>query len=141
MTLKNCDKWLKEAGVIGKVITTTDTSIAFKQVVGNNDKVITFEKFKTFLFKLALRASKEAPQEEIIKIVEKLQLKLEPSTSGTTSAMKTNVIDRLTDTSKYTGSHKERFDAEGKGRGKEGREDIPSKTGYVTGFNKDAPKS
>jgi p25-alpha len=36
------------------------------------------------------------------------------------SAMKTNVIDRLTDTSKYTGSHKERFDAEGKGRGREG---------------------
>ena len=34
MTLKNVDKWLKEAGVIGKVITTTDTSIAFKQVVG-----------------------------------------------------------------------------------------------------------
>ncbi|XP_055345492.1 tubulin polymerization-promoting protein family member 2-like isoform X2 [Paramacrobiotus metropolitanus] len=133
MTLKNVDKWLKEAGVIGKTITTTDTSIAFKQVVGNNEKVITYEKFKTFLFKLAQRANKDAGQDELTKLVDKLQTKLEPSLSGTTSTVQANVIDRLTDTSKYTGSSKERFDAEGKGRGKEGREDVPNKSGYVTG--------
>ena len=33
-------------------------------------------------------------------------------------------MDRLTDTSKYTGSHKERFDESGKGKGKEGRETL-----------------
>ncbi|GAV04621.1 hypothetical protein RvY_14882 [Ramazzottius varieornatus] len=140
MTLKNVDKWLKEAGVIGKVITTTDTSIAFKQVIGNNEKFITYDKFKTFLYKLALRANKDGAQEGLKKIIEQLQSRLEPSTSGTTHAMKTNVVDRLTDTSKYTGSHKLRFDEEGKGRGKEGREDVPDTSGYVSGFHKDDEK-
>lgn len=34
MALKNADKWLKEAEVLGRKITTTDTSITFKKVVG-----------------------------------------------------------------------------------------------------------
>lgn len=52
--------------------------------------------------------------------------------------MKTGAVDRLTDTSKYTGSHKERFDESGKGKGKEGREDIADDSGYVGGYkNKD----
>lgn len=43
-------------------------------------------------------------------------------------------MDRLTDTSKYTGSHKERFDDSGKGKGKVGREDIPDASGYVGAY-------
>jgi hypothetical protein len=43
------------------------------------------------------------------------------------------IVDRLTDTTKYGGTHKERFDASGKGRGKEGRVDAQS-DGYVTGY-------
>lgn len=43
-------------------------------------------------------------------------------------------VDRLTDTTKYTGAHKERFDAEGKGKGKEGREDAHDDQGYVGGY-------
>lgn len=47
-------------------------------------------------------------------------------------------VDRLTDTSKYTGSHKERFDESGKGKGIAGREDIADDSGYVQGYkNKD----
>lgn len=41
---------------------------------------------------------------------------------------------RLTDTSKYTGSHKERFDESGKGKGKEGREYLHDNDGYVGGY-------
>lgn len=37
-------------------------------------------------------------------------------------------IERLTDHTKYTGSHKQRFDESGKGRGRIGREDIPTNT-------------
>ena len=33
-------------------------------------------------------------------------------------------VDYFTDVSKYTGMHKERFDEEGKGKGKAGREDV-----------------
>jgi hypothetical protein len=37
----------------------------------------------------------------------------------------------MTDTSQYTASHKERFDADGQGKGKEGRADLAKNSGYV----------
>lgn len=42
----------------------------------------------------------------------------------------------MTDASKYTGSHKERFDESGKGKGLEGRKDFDDKAaeGYVGGY-------
>lgn len=43
-------------------------------------------------------------------------------------------MDRLTDATKYTGSHKERFDEEGKGKGIAGRKDLVDDSGYVTGY-------
>lgn len=43
-------------------------------------------------------------------------------------------MDRLTDTSKYTGTHKERFDDSGKGKGKAGREDMADTSGYVSAY-------
>ena len=51
-------------------------------------------------------------------------------------AVKAGGVDRLTDTSKYTGSHKERFDESGKGKGIEGRVDRDDKAaeGYVGGY-------
>ena len=41
------------------------------------------------------------------------------------------ITDRMTDTSGYTGSHKERFDKDGQGKGVDGRKDIVSNSGYV----------
>lgn len=49
---------------------------------------------------------------------------------------KTATVDRLTDASRYTGSHKERFDESGRGKGREGREDIVENTGYVGAYKK-----
>lgn len=43
-------------------------------------------------------------------------------------------MSRLTDTSKFTGSHKERFDPSGKGKGRAGREDLVDASGYVSGY-------
>ncbi len=40
----------------------------------------------------------------------------------------------MTDSTKYTGSHKQRFDSSGKGKGKEGREDTVKTTGYVGNY-------
>eukprot|EP01117_Protostelium_nocturnum_P018686 TRINITY_DN7865_c0_g1_i1.p1 TRINITY_DN7865_c0_g1~~TRINITY_DN7865_c0_g1_i1.p1 ORF type:complete len:235 (+),score=76.51 TRINITY_DN7865_c0_g1_i1:87-791(+) len=60
-----------------------------------------------------------------------------PSNSSTTStgAKKPSIFDKLTDPSQYTGSHKNRFDSEGKGRGLAGRTDANvSSDGYVSGF-------
>lgn len=47
---------------------------------------------------------------------------------------KAAAVDRLTDSTKYTGSHKERFDESGKGKGKSGRDDIPDTSGYVAAY-------
>ena len=49
------------------------------------------------------------------------------------------MVDRLTDTTKYTGSHRERFDDDGKGKGLDGRyatDDAIQNglSGYVTGY-------
>jgi len=51
-------------------------------------------------------------------------------------AVKAGGVDRLTDASKYTGSHKERFDDSGKGKGMEGRvdRDDHAASGYVGGY-------
>jgi len=57
-----------------------------------------------------------------------------PGLSTKTRAASGGVIDRLTDTSKYTGSHKERFDASGKGKGIEGRREVGDKSGYTAAF-------
>lgn len=133
MTLKNADKWLKESQVLSKTITTTDTSIAFKQVVGNSTRVMTIEQFKKFLEKLSIK-SKDKAQADLESYVSKLAAKCEPGTSGTTSTVKNSAVDRLTDISKYTGSHKERFDANtGKGKGKAGRVD-EKEAAYVQGY-------
>ena len=50
----------------------------------------------------------------------------------------TGNVGGLTDASKYTGAHKERFDADGKGKGIDGRADRHSNDGYVGNYkNKD----
>lgn len=45
-----------------------------------------------------------------------------------------DVTERLTDTAKYTGAHKARFDEDGKGKGLEGREDVQDNEGYVQAY-------
>lgn len=47
------------------------------------------------------------------------------------------MVDRLTDVSKYTGSHKERFDATGKGKGLSGRVDVADSSGYENSINQE----
>jgi hypothetical protein len=47
------------------------------------------------------------------------------------------VTARLTDTSKYTGSHKERFDEKGNGKGIHGRKDVVEFTGSTVSANRD----
>ena len=49
-------------------------------------------------------------------------------------------MDRLTNSAQYTGSHRQRFDSEGKGKGVEGRKDITDDSGFVTGFKGKDPK-
>lgn len=77
-------------------------------------------------------------QDELDDIIGKLQNLEIPKISSAAKADTGGVYNRLTDHTKYTGSHKERFDAEGKGKGKAGREDVKDNSGYVGAYkNKD----
>lgn len=52
----------------------------------------------------------------------------------TQRAVASPTVSRLTDTTKFTGSHKERFDETGRGKGKAGRVEMVDTSGYVPGY-------
>jgi hypothetical protein len=125
ITLKNADKWFKQAGVIAKKITTTDTGIAFNKY---KSKTMDFDTFADrYLGEFKSKMSAEEIREKLIDCGA-------PGTDGATRAVKTGGVDRLTDASHYTGAHRERFDSEGRGRGREGREETSKNTGYVGNY-------
>ncbi|KAK3926944.1 Tubulin polymerization-promoting protein-like protein [Frankliniella fusca] len=123
ITLTQSDKWMKQAKLIdGKKITTTDTGIQFNKFKSKN---IDFKTFVKYLEELA-----SVKKMDVNDLKSKLVDCGLPGTTGATAGG----VERLTDTSKYTGSHKERFDASGKGKGLEGRADLADNTGYVQGY-------
>ncbi|XP_048402513.1 tubulin polymerization-promoting protein family member 3-like [Stegostoma tigrinum] len=135
MNGKNWSKICKDCKVIdGKTVTSTDVDILFSKVKSKSARVITFEEFKMALAELAPKRFKGKSQEEALASIYALIAGKDPTNAGVTVAYKGGGVDRLTDTSKYTGSHKERFDESGKGKGLSGREDIVENTGYVGNY-------
>lgn len=127
ITLSNIDKWFKQAGVFTKNFTTTDTGIHFGKL---KEKKANYADFERFLEDV-IKTKKLDPSE----IKGKLINCGEPGhAAGSTKTTNVGGVDRLTDTSKYTGSHKERFDESGKGKGISGREDVADNEGYVSGY-------
>lgn len=115
---------------------------------GKNNKFIVGKMLLAYLSKLFRNTKRRSIrwaifslfkfQDELDGIIEKLAKLEAPSIKGASKASADGVYSRLTDHTKYTGAHKERFDAEGKGKGKAGREDIKDDSGYVAAYkNKD----
>ena len=133
ITLSQSDKWMKQAKVIdGRKITTTDTGIYFKK---HKSTKLGIEQYKAFLEELA-----KSKKLDLAEVKKKMANCGPPGfSSGSSAAGKAaSTVDRLTDVSKYTGSHKQRFDQTGKGKGIAGRKDLPDQSGYVQGYqNKD----
>lgn len=135
MTLKNSDKWMKEAGVFKmKNISTTDSGIEFAKVVGAGHHIMTFKQFQQLCVNLADRAAPKNAQPIFDQLIQKLVQHLSPEIRAT-QTVNVGGVDRLTDVSKYTGAHKERFNADGTGKGIAGREDVVENDGYVRGFH------
>ncbi|CAN9506572.1 unnamed protein product [Ophioblennius macclurei] len=132
---KNWAKLCKDCKIVdGKNVSSTDVDIVFSKVKQKSSRVMTFEEFQTALQELAPKRFKGQSREEAQEAMRRLVEGGEPSNAGVTKAVKTAAVDRLTDTSRYTGSHKERFDGSGRGRGREGREEIVENTGYVGAY-------
>ncbi|KAK2815931.1 hypothetical protein Q5P01_026398 [Channa striata] len=135
MNGKNFAKMCKDCHIIdGKNVTTTDVDIVFSKVKAKSARVITFEQFTQALTELAPKRFKGVSQEDALQQLYGLVVGKEPANAGVTKVDKAAAVERLTDTSKYTGSHKERFDESGKGKGKAGREDVQDTSGYVAAY-------
>ncbi|KAG5871675.1 hypothetical protein JTB14_007358 [Gonioctena quinquepunctata] len=134
ITLSNSDKWMKQAKIIdGKKITTTDTGIYFKKLKSLKVGIV---QYKQFLDDLA-----KNKKIEVGDLITKLSTCGLPGHHGVGPVKATSTVDRLTDASKFTGTHKQRFDDSGKGKGIAGRKEILDDSGYVTGYqNKDTHK-
>ncbi|XP_026234012.1 tubulin polymerization-promoting protein family member 3 isoform X2 [Anabas testudineus] len=132
---KNWAKLCKDCKIIdGKNVTGTDVDIVFSKVKQKTSRVITFDEFHRALEELAPKRFKGQSKEEAEQSIFKLVEGKEPTNVGVTKVAKTGAVDRLTDTSRYTGSHRERFDESGKGKGREGREELVENTGYVGAY-------
>ncbi|KAL9839365.1 tubulin polymerization-promoting protein family member 3 isoform 2-T2 [Geothlypis trichas] len=135
MNGKNWAKLCKDCKVAdGKSVTSTDVDIVFSKVKGKTARVINYEEFKKALEELAPKRFKDKSKEEAYEAICQLVAGKEPINVGVTKAKTVGAVERLTDTSKYTGSHKERFDESGKGKGKSGRENIVDTSGYVSAY-------
>ncbi|XP_036590245.1 tubulin polymerization-promoting protein family member 2 [Trichosurus vulpecula] len=135
---KNFAKLCKDCGIIdGKAINSTDVDIVFSKVKEKNARTINWNQFQVALKELGQKKFKGKTPDETLESMFALMKDKGPAASGVTKAVAVGGVNRLTDTSKYTGSHKERFDESGKGKGKAGRDDTKENTGYVSGY-KDA---
>ncbi|XP_028325822.1 tubulin polymerization-promoting protein isoform X1 [Gouania willdenowi] len=132
---KNWSKLCKDCHVIdGKNITLTDVDIVFTKVKKKSCRTITYDEFKVALGELARKKYKEKSGEDAETEVFKLIEGKAPVIAGVTRAVASPTVSRLTDTTKFTGSHKERFDDTGRGKGKAGRVDLVDTSGYVSGY-------
>ncbi|XP_003462148.1 tubulin polymerization-promoting protein [Cavia porcellus] len=132
---KNWSKLCRDCHVIdGKSVTVTDVDIVFSKIKGKSCRTITFEQFQEALEELATKRFKDKSKEEAVQEVHRLIEGRSPVISGVTKAVSSPTVSRLTDTTKFTGSHKERFDPSGKGKGKAGRVDLVDESGYVPGY-------
>uniref|UniRef100_A0A667FYS1 Tubulin polymerization promoting protein n=2 Tax=Felinae TaxID=338152 RepID=A0A667FYS1_LYNCA len=113
---KNWSKLCKDCQVIdGKNVTVTDVDIVFSKIKGKSCRTITFEQFKEALEELSKKRFKDKSSEEAVREVHRLIEGKAPIISGVTKAISSPTVSRLTDTTKFTGSHKERFDPSGAG--------------------------
>merc|ERR1712226_638443 len=122
-------------GILNKACTSTDVDIVFAKVKSKGARVITFEQCCDALKELAKKRFK-GDEHGLDKCFDLMAGK-EPGSAGTTKTSKTGGVAKMTDSSQYTGAHKERFGADGKGKGLDGRVDKVSSTGYVGAYKGD----
>ncbi|XP_005005719.1 tubulin polymerization-promoting protein family member 2 isoform X1 [Cavia porcellus] len=128
---KNFAKLCKDCNIMdGKLVTSNSVDIVFSKVKDKNARTITFQQFQEAMKELGQMRFKGKNPDEALQEIFKLMEGKEPATTGVTKPTTVGAVDRLTDTSKYTGSHKERFDESGKGKGLAGREETTENTGY-----------
>ncbi|CAF0835747.1 unnamed protein product [Didymodactylos carnosus] len=138
---KNIQKMMKDTGIIDTKYTSQLLDNDIARVLGKLTTGGTYQKgIKTFEvngFKQLVEQIATSKNVSVDQIISKIGSTDGPSLSHVTGTANKDITDRMTDTSGYTGSHKERFDAEGHGKGIEGRADLADNKGYVTGYKEE----
>jgi len=128
-------KLCKETKLIGKKLSTTDVDIIFTKACPKGVKRLSYAGFQDALGMVAATMGLS-----IVEVEKMVQQHGGPDSSGTKAAS-SSIVDRLTDTSHYTGAHKERFDSSGHGRGLAGRDSGGRDEGQITDLSQLADRS
>jgi hypothetical protein len=117
-------KLAKECGlVVPRACTATDIDIIFTRCKRHGARRLDFAQFQAALALVGEKLFPDLePDASFHRVVALVVAAGGPVVHGTVPSTHAGIYGKLTDTSLYTGSHRERFDAEGHGRGIEGRE-------------------
>ena len=119
-----CCRW-QECKLIDKKFTGTDVDLTFAKCkgVGEKNKHLWYDDFQK-----ALEAMATKKGVAVDKVKDQIIAAGGPQSSGTKT--KTDgIYGKMTDSSQYTGAHKERFDENGKGKGLDGRDRVAKGVG------------
>jgi hypothetical protein len=118
-------KFCKDCRVIRDKITLTDVDIIFNKVKTKNARRIELPQFEEAIRMLANIQYADVDKEDAFsRLLAEISKsggapKLE---AGSTHVVNNDITKRLTDHTQYTGTHKNRFDEQGKGLGVQGRD-------------------
>lgn len=119
------------------LVSYVDASV-FSKYQDKKTKVVTeddfMEKMMPDIAAFEAKKKKGDAGDELQKMKEKIAKKCEAEKAGGGKTKEAAVVSRLTDTKGYTGSHKERFDDSGKGKGIDGRAERVENKGYVGAY-------
>uniref|UniRef100_H0Y033 EF-hand domain-containing protein n=1 Tax=Otolemur garnettii TaxID=30611 RepID=H0Y033_OTOGA len=123
---KNFSKLCQDCGITdGKTVTSTDVDTVFNKVKAKDAGTITFQQFTEAMKELGQKQRKihrpSVPWTPSPWVW--MALARAPAHRWLWAATSAGAVDRLTDTSKHTGSHEEHLDDSGKGKGITGREE------------------
>ena len=118
-------KFCTDTKLIDDRFTLTDVDLTFVRACSKGRRRIDFDGFSRALGLIAQRKGIAATELHTAVLAAPGPL------SRGTHAAHGGVLDKLTDPSQYTGAHKWRFDAEGRGLGLVGRDVIPKGNGHV----------
>jgi len=128
-------KFAKDCKIIDKTyLTSTDVDLIFAKAKSKTERRITYEQFCTAVSMMAdKRYPEQAGEGAFEALMKKIITSQGPKATSATVADSSGIYGKLTDASLYTGSHKERFNADGTGKGLEGRDRIVKGTGSSRG--------
>eukprot|EP00744_Colponema_vietnamica_P000207 GILI01000369.1.p1 GENE.GILI01000369.1~~GILI01000369.1.p1 ORF type:complete len:192 (-),score=56.29 GILI01000369.1:180-692(-) len=116
-------KFARDCKLLDRSLTAVQVDLIFNRVKQKTSRKINFTEFQNALHLLAQAKYGAGDADGFDKICAAALAAGGPSFSSVTAVAHDSWVAKQTDTSLYTGAHKERFDAGGRGRGIAGRTD------------------